>query len=589
LRILCIISVSIILLVPTLAEAESFDITMQVDKGELAGTILLPEGDGPWPVVLILAGSGPTDRDGNQPKLPGKNNSLKQLAEGLAEQGVASLRTDKRGVGGSASAAKSEYEMRFGFFVADARQWINLLQGDDRFTSVTVAGHSQGSQVGMNAAWLAGADGFVSLAGPGRPILTVLQEQLAASLSIRTLVKAEAIIEELEAGRLVPEPPTEMTIFFRPSVQEFLISWQHFNPVSDLARLSCPVAIIQGLNDLQVKEEDALLLHEGRPGSTMLLLPGINHLFKPVDGDNPIVHQMSLTNPELEFSSEAVNAVVALTAQADEYHKVSNEALDRALKFNYGPEPVNPVDGPSWEDSSETESLEYRLNKWIGEGANESKGYKFGLAEGGYVAEGQLVSKGEYDCVSFMYLTTERARSNGLRDSISWALRTRFAGAQPDSVVGPDGRVNYDRPEHLDYSLDMIRSGIWGRNITSEVGQTLDDTLGTSRYPGGSFAWLPTENLDSSKLQPGDVIWFVLNPDDGKAAKLRDEYGLVVGHIGMMGNSREGDSLKVYHAASKDLPGEYEGGKVVSVDLEVYLQRVDRYAGIMVTRLEDYR
>ncbi len=579
----------IVLLVAQLATADFIDITVKVADGELAGSMLLPDGHGPWSVVLILTGSGPTDRDGNQFRLPGKNNSLKQLAEGLARHGVASLRTDKRGVGGSASAVKSEAEMRFGFLVGDARQWINLLQADDRFTSVTVAGHSQGAQVGMNAAWLAGADGFVSLAGPGRPILTILREQLRTSLSIRSRVKANAIIEELEAGRLVPEPPTELTILFRPSVQDFLISWQRSDPVKDLARLSCPVAIVQGLNDLQVTEQDARLLFGAKPTASLLLLQGINHLFKPVEGDNPIVHQMSLTNPELTFSAEAVDAVVALTDQADDFHETWNAALDRALAYNEGRWPGIPAADFFQGTGQEQDSLGERLDAWIATRAKESKGYKFGLAEGGYVAEGELGSGGEYDCVSFMYRTTELARSTDMRDSFSWALRTRFAGAHPDSVVGLDGRVNYDRPEHLDYSLDMIRSGNWGRDITAEVGMAVVDSLGTSRYSAGSFAWVPTEYLDPSSLQAGDIIWLVLNPNDKKARKLRQEYGLVIGHLGLMSGAGQDNSLRLFHAASKDLPGEYEGGRVVAVDLATYLRRVDRYAGVMVTRLEDSR
>ncbi len=568
---------------------QSFDVSLEVAEGELAGAILLPKGSGPWPVVLILAGSGPTDRDGNSSIVPGKNNSLKQLAEGLAQQGVASLRTDKRGVGGSASAVVSESDMRIGLFVNDASQWIKLLQSDDRFTSVTVAGHSQGSQVGMNAVWLSGADGFVSLAGPGRPILDVLREQLSKSLSIRARVKANAIMEELDAGRLVPEPPIELTILFRPSVQEFLISWQRLDPVKDLARLSCPVAIVQGLTDLQVTQHDALLLHDAKPASTLLLLPGLNHLFKPVEGDNPMVHQMSLANPELMFSPEAVAAVVALTAEADVFHKIWNAALDRALNYNENRWYGIPSENFIWGTKHDQDPLGHRLAAWIVNVADESKSYKFGLAEGGYVTDGMLTSGGQDDCVSFMYRTTELARATDMRTSFSWALRTRFAGAHPDSVVGADGRVNYDRPEHLDYSLDMIRSGIWGRDDTAEVGLAVVDSLGTSRYPAGSFAWVAAEDLDTSKLQAGDVVWFVLNPDDKKARGLRDEYGLVIGHLGLMSRSGQDDPLQVFHAASKDLPGEYEGGRVVAVDLSTYLRRVERYAGVMVTRLGETR
>ncbi|MFT5234533.1 MAG: fermentation-respiration switch protein FrsA (DUF1100 family), partial [Candidatus Krumholzibacteriia bacterium] len=110
----------------SVAEASAFtahEWTLPLDRGHLAGTLLLPEGKGPYPVVLILAGSGSTDRDGNTTMFPGGNNSLKQLAEWLARDGVASLRVDKRGVAGSASAVYSEFDLRFDHFIEDAVAW----------------------------------------------------------------------------------------------------------------------------------------------------------------------------------------------------------------------------------------------------------------------------------------------------------------------------------------------------------------------------------------------------------------------------------------------------------------------------------
>jgi len=575
----------IILLAASALAAKSTDITLDISDGQLGATLLLPDGDGPWPVVLILAGSGPVDRDGNQVSVPGKNNSLQQLAEGLALQGVASLRTDKRGVAGSSSAAKSEKDLRFDDFINDAAEWTAMLQGDQRFSSVSIAGHSQGSQVGMCAAWLKGADGFISLAGPGRPILEILRKQLHGSLNIRSRVKANAILDELEAGHLVPEPPTDMSILFRPSVQEFLISWQRQNPQQMIGRLSCPVAIIQGLNDLQVTEEDARLLAEARSGSSLLLLPGINHLFKPIESSNPIEHQMTLANPDLKFSQEAIDAVVVLTEQAEVFHRQWAAALDRAAQYNQIQSARIPADFYSTETVRGGKTTAQKLPDCITNRKEESFGYRFGLDENGYVSLGRLFTNGNYDCVSFMYRCTEMARAESIRDNLSWALRTRFAGAHPDSVVDAAGRVDYERPEHLDYSLDMIRSGIWGRDISAEVGVVRGDDIGTSRYGAKSFGWVPAEALDHSKLRPGDIVWLVLNPKNSKARKLRDDYGLVVGHLGLM-SIQEGRPVLV-HAASSDLAGEYRGGQVVAVDLATYLNRVDRYAGVIITRIED--
>jgi len=137
-------------------------IKLETPNGNLYGTLLLPQSKRKVPVVLIISGSGPTDRDGNSPLLKGPNNSLKLLAEGLASNGIASLRYDKRGVGQTgkemllaAQTAKTvprEVDLRFDAFIGDAVLWGQQLRGDKRFSTVTIAGHSEGSLIGMIAA-----------------------------------------------------------------------------------------------------------------------------------------------------------------------------------------------------------------------------------------------------------------------------------------------------------------------------------------------------------------------------------------------------------------------------------------------------
>ena len=165
---------------PEPTEPTSESTTLETPTGTVHGTLLLPAGRGPHPVALLIAGSGPTDRDGNSAALPGQNNSLKLLAEGLAERGIASLRYDKRGIAESAAAAPSEADLRFETYVEDAAAWVGQLHADERFTSVTVIGHSEGSLIGMLAA--PEADAFVSVAGIARPAPEVLRDQLRPQL-----------------------------------------------------------------------------------------------------------------------------------------------------------------------------------------------------------------------------------------------------------------------------------------------------------------------------------------------------------------------------------------------------------------------
>ena len=110
-------------------------VVLNTSTGALKGKMVT------YPVVLIIPGSGPTDMDGNSAALPGKNNSLKYLAEGLAGKGIASLRYDKRGIASSASAGKDEYSMRFEDGIKDARGWIDYLSRDKRISGIYVLGH----------------------------------------------------------------------------------------------------------------------------------------------------------------------------------------------------------------------------------------------------------------------------------------------------------------------------------------------------------------------------------------------------------------------------------------------------------------
>jgi hypothetical protein len=259
-------------------------------------------------------------------------------------------------------------------------------------------------------------------------------------------------------------------------------------------------------------------------------------------------------------------------------------AFDRAAARAESAERIMP---PAQEDQLLAEEAGLptaaRIGRWARRFAEaDSVEYRFGLAEGGYVAEGELVRDDRQDCVSLMYRVTELARAEDHRDAVTVALRTRFAGAPVDSLIDPEGRVNYDLPEHLDFSLDMIRSGHWGVDVTGSLTGARPDRAGSSRYEAGSFVVGPEAELAEDELREGDIAWFVLDPEHPAGAKLRREYGLVIGHIGIV-IIEEGKPWLV-HAASSGLPGWYEGGTVVTVPLVEYLQRVERYSAIMVTR-----
>lgn len=157
-------------------------VVLNTSTGALKGKMVTPNQESGYPVVLIIPGSGLTDMDGNSAALPGKNNSLRYLAEGLAGKGIASLRYDKRGIASSASAGKDEYSMRFEDGIKDARGWIDYLSKDKRISGIYVLGHSEGALVGMAASVdNPKVKGYISVAGAGRPAYEIIEEQMGRS------------------------------------------------------------------------------------------------------------------------------------------------------------------------------------------------------------------------------------------------------------------------------------------------------------------------------------------------------------------------------------------------------------------------
>ncbi len=273
-----------LMLPAVLSAAET--VKLDTGTGALSGTIELPASKPPYAVVLIIAGSGPTDRDGNNPLLPGRNDSLKMIADGLAAHGIASLRYDKRGIGQSKSAGMKEEDLRFEMYVDDAVRWGEYLRKDARFRALVIAGHSEGSLIGMIAAPKASANGFISIAGAGLPGGQIILKQFRAQgIPPDQMKSLENIVKALEEGRKPESVPAGLFALFRPPVQPYLISWFKYDPASEIAKLKMPVWIFQGTTDIQVSVDDAKLLAAGDPAAKLVLIDGMNHVLKEAPAD----------------------------------------------------------------------------------------------------------------------------------------------------------------------------------------------------------------------------------------------------------------------------------------------------------------
>jgi pimeloyl-ACP methyl ester carboxylesterase len=296
------------------AYAAETPITLDTPTGQLAGTLELPAGADKPRVALLIAGSGPTDRDGNSSMIPGRNDSLKLLAAGLADAGIATVRYDKRGIGGSHAAGSAESALRFEMFVDDAAAWIARLKADPRFASVAVIGHSEGSLIGMLAARQTDAAAFVSIAGIADGASTLMRKQLEGKLPPELEKESERILVSLESGVVVDPVPPALATLFRPSVQPYLISWFKYVPAQRIAELTMPVLIVQGNTDIQVDVVQANRLHGARPGAKLAIIPGMNHVFKHVRAV-PELQVASYGDPSLPVSPLLVKSIADFLQQ----------------------------------------------------------------------------------------------------------------------------------------------------------------------------------------------------------------------------------------------------------------------------------
>lgn len=294
--------------IPHSASAAESTITLTTPTGRLSGTLALPASGPPYPVVLIIAGSGPVDRNGNAGTAL-DSDTYKLLAAALAKDGIASVRYDKRGVGASMFTA-SLANVTFETYVDDAAGWVKLLASDKRFSSITIAGHSEGALIGTIVAEHAPVHALVLLEGAGRPAPVVLREQLKPKVPPALFVQSDAIIAQLQAGHTVANPPPELAALFRPSVQPYLISWFKYDPAAELAKVRVPVTIVQGTADIQVNMTDAQALKRALPGAKLVVVDGMNHMLKYYPDHSSLQAAMKgYEDPSLPLDAKVVAAV----------------------------------------------------------------------------------------------------------------------------------------------------------------------------------------------------------------------------------------------------------------------------------------
>jgi len=295
---------------PLRAEMAS-ELEMPGPDGPLRGT-LLSTGEAGHPVVLIIPGSGPTDRDGNNP-MGIRAATYRLLAEGLAAEGISSLRIDKRGMFGSAAAVPDPNAVTIGDYADDVHRWSALLRERTGASCIWLVGHSEGGLVALAAAKDApDICGLILVATPGRPLGEILREQLRANPANAPLLdQALYAIDQLEAGKRLNTAAMHPALLplFRPEVQAFLIDAFSYDPAALLAATAKPVLILQGGRDLQVSTADAETLKAAKPDAELRVIPDANHVLKTVTADDRAANLATYSAPDLPLAAGVVTTV----------------------------------------------------------------------------------------------------------------------------------------------------------------------------------------------------------------------------------------------------------------------------------------
>jgi pimeloyl-ACP methyl ester carboxylesterase len=283
-----------------------------VTVGGMSGTLIRPKLDRP-PAVVLISGSGPTDRDGRSRSVGAPY--LKNLAESLAACGIASLRYDKRGVAQSASASPAEQDLRFDHYVADAERWVAWLRQRGDMASIAIAGHSEGALIATRVSLHAPADPLILLAPPGRTFGAVLRDQLRETPMPQSLLdEALAILGALERGESAPSVNPALSRLFRPSVQPYLRSMIGIDPARELSTIRNRVLIVSGGRDLQITADDIAALVRARPDAAQYHRDVMNHVLAdaPEDREGNV---LLYADPATALAPGLVDAVAAFIAR----------------------------------------------------------------------------------------------------------------------------------------------------------------------------------------------------------------------------------------------------------------------------------
>jgi uncharacterized protein len=275
-------------------------------QNSLYGTLVMPRNVLSYPLIIIVAGSGPTDRNGNN-AMGLQTDCYKKLADSLAMNGIASFRFDKRGVAASADSSMKEEALSFETYIADTKAWITELKKNEHaFSKIILAGHSEGSLIAMCA--MTDADAYISIAGIADGAAATLKTQLKGKLgTLEPIVFKQ--LDSLKNGQSVTCTNPMLMSILRPSVQPYMKSWFAYTPTKVLANIKKPCLILQGNKDVQVETKNANALKKANPKAQLTIVKNMNHVLVTVKNEEENTN--SYKNANLPLSYELIKTIVA--------------------------------------------------------------------------------------------------------------------------------------------------------------------------------------------------------------------------------------------------------------------------------------
>jgi Lysophospholipase len=287
---------------------QSGERTIKVKGGTLYASLLTPSPDSKKSLAIIVAGSGPTDRDGNTPLLNGKNDSLKALAYALKDNGIASFRYDKRTSGKSVKTMK-DIPAEFNLFVDDLAACIRYLKQNENYERIYLVGHSKGCLVALLAAQQEGVDGVISIAGAARPIDEVMAEQYGRiDSSLEKQVRDE--IKAIKAGRESVLENEDLKKAFTEENRRFLRTWLVYDPALEAAKLNIPLYFIYGTSDSQVKPYEIQYFGDMINDKNSKIISQMNHVLKVTPEDDKKEDKKRYSDPSYPLHPELISTIV---------------------------------------------------------------------------------------------------------------------------------------------------------------------------------------------------------------------------------------------------------------------------------------